>query len=280
MTTNTTPALEALSKSLADMIIEYVEGGIHSGGNWQTGLDHIIAARIRRLQSAALQPVSGEADPIRYFADQPIETAKTDGTKYVVWAAEAHGLPAFVTIAAYHPDAGWCVDELRPVTHWLYELPRPQSGEACGSSVRDKTVCASENAESETQPAPDEKPVAWTTKLELDWLEKEDTGRMMWRDLDFVKKYRIFEKNYPVALYISPQPQSDVVKALEDEVEALRAMLKRAIQPCYDEGKHLAGYNYTLRQCPFSNAEVEAIKADKPVAGLLKALRTAGGEHE
>lgn len=56
----------------------------------------------------------------------PISTAPTDGTRVLVWAAPttagwddpAMHLAGFVTIAAYHPDAGWCVDELREVTHW------------------------------------------------------------------------------------------------------------------------------------------------------------------
>ena len=54
----------------------------------------------------------------------PIETAPKDGT--VVWvyvAARKNGvpeeLPAFQCACAYHPDAGWCADELREVTHWM-----------------------------------------------------------------------------------------------------------------------------------------------------------------
>ncbi len=54
---------------------------------------------------------------------KPIETAKTDGTEYIVLASPKHGLPGFVTKCAYHEDAGWCVDELRDVTHWLCECP-------------------------------------------------------------------------------------------------------------------------------------------------------------
>lgn len=49
---------------------------------------------------------------------QPIETAPTDGTRILAYAAAYDDLPAFQTIAAYHPDGGWCVDELREVTHW------------------------------------------------------------------------------------------------------------------------------------------------------------------
>lgn len=53
---------------------------------------------------------------------EPMATAPTDGTEVYVYAAEREGLPYFITVAAYHPDAGWCVDELREATHWM---PKP-----------------------------------------------------------------------------------------------------------------------------------------------------------
>ena len=55
-----------------------------------------------------------------------IETAPTDGTVVLVFAAERDGLAAFQCTAAYHADAGWCVDELREVTHWMPLPPPPQ----------------------------------------------------------------------------------------------------------------------------------------------------------
>ena len=54
----------------------------------------------------------------------PIATAPKDGTVVWVYVAERDLLPAFQCICSYHPDAGWCVDELREVTHW-----RPLPGE-------------------------------------------------------------------------------------------------------------------------------------------------------
>ena len=57
---------------------------------------------------------------------RPIETAPTDGTVVLVFAEERQGLPAFQCTAAYHEDAGWCVDELREVTHWMPLPPPPQ----------------------------------------------------------------------------------------------------------------------------------------------------------
>lgn len=58
---------------------------------------------------------------------QPIETAPTDGTWVWVFVAEREGLPSFQCPCAYHPDGGWCCDELREVTHWrpLQYYPEP-----------------------------------------------------------------------------------------------------------------------------------------------------------
>ena len=58
---------------------------------------------------------------------QPIETAPRDGTLVIVRTNFVEGLPAFTTCCAYHPDAGWCVDELREPTHWR-PLPQPPEG--------------------------------------------------------------------------------------------------------------------------------------------------------
>jgi hypothetical protein len=55
---------------------------------------------------------------------QPIETAPKDGTVVLVYASDYQDLPGFISTIAYHDDAGWCVDELRPVTHWM-RLPSP-----------------------------------------------------------------------------------------------------------------------------------------------------------
>lgn len=49
----------------------------------------------------------------------PINTAPTDGTLVWVYTAAFDGLPTFQGPCSYHPDAGWCTDELRHVTHWI-----------------------------------------------------------------------------------------------------------------------------------------------------------------
>lgn len=48
-----------------------------------------------------------------------INTAPRTGEVVWTYTAEREGLPAFQGPCAYHPDAGWCTDELRHVTHWM-----------------------------------------------------------------------------------------------------------------------------------------------------------------
>ena len=76
---------------------------------------------MRDIARAALSASQPAPSPWRL-----IETAPTDGTVVLVFAAERDGLAAFQCTAAYHEDAGWCVDELREVTHWMPLPPAPQ----------------------------------------------------------------------------------------------------------------------------------------------------------
>jgi len=61
---------------------------------------------------------------------QPIATAPKDGTEVLVYARVLHPekwgvhLEPMVCAASYHPDAGWCVCEIRDATHWR-PLPAP-----------------------------------------------------------------------------------------------------------------------------------------------------------
>lgn len=68
---------------------------------------------------------------------QPIDSAPTDGTVVWVYNDAAHGLPGFCCKAAYHPDAGWCCDELREATLWM-----PIEAAA---QIEAKRACASTN---------------------------------------------------------------------------------------------------------------------------------------
>lgn len=89
----------------------------------------IEAARKLGAAMEACEPADAEFSALwaalaRYNAApadgwQPIETAPRDGTTVWVYVAARQGLPAFQTWCAYHPEAGWCADELRPITHWV-----------------------------------------------------------------------------------------------------------------------------------------------------------------
>lgn len=49
----------------------------------------------------------------------PISTAPTDGTPVMVYVDKREELPGFICVCTFHEDAGWCADEIRPVTHWV-----------------------------------------------------------------------------------------------------------------------------------------------------------------
>lgn len=54
---------------------------------------------------------------------RPIETAPKDRL-ILVYAPSYLELPAIMCLCQWHPDAGFCVDELREPTHWKpYEPP-------------------------------------------------------------------------------------------------------------------------------------------------------------
>lgn len=54
---------------------------------------------------------------------QPIETAPHDH-RVLVYAPGREGLPPIMCTCEWHPDAGFCVDELRSPTHWM---PLPEA---------------------------------------------------------------------------------------------------------------------------------------------------------
>jgi hypothetical protein len=55
---------------------------------------------------------------------ETINTAPKDGNLVWIYTAMQHGLPPFEGPCAYHADAGWCTDELRPVTYWHPETTK------------------------------------------------------------------------------------------------------------------------------------------------------------
>lgn len=66
-----------------------------------------------------------EVHRVEYGTWQPIETAPRDGTEIVVYAPAREGLNSMASKCAWHPDAGFCIDELRHPTHWI-PLPEGQ----------------------------------------------------------------------------------------------------------------------------------------------------------
>lgn len=48
----------------------------------------------------------------------PIDTAPEDGTMVEVMSDNRCDLPTLVVNASYHPEAGWCICELRNAIAW------------------------------------------------------------------------------------------------------------------------------------------------------------------
>jgi hypothetical protein len=73
----------------------------------------------------AMAAIQAELDHLfeieRYLDDagwQPIATAPRN-RPIVVYAPPRHDLPEFAGMCQWHPDAGFCVCELREPTHWM-----------------------------------------------------------------------------------------------------------------------------------------------------------------
>lgn len=65
---------------------------------------------------------------------QPIETAPKDRL-IEVFASEYEGLNAMISLCQWHPDAGFCVCELRTASHWReHNPPRAVQSSADGGS--------------------------------------------------------------------------------------------------------------------------------------------------
>lgn len=63
---------------------------------------------------------------------QPIATAPTDGTRVLLYVPPYFTLPSFQCVGQYHPNAGWCVDELRDASYWM---PLPDPPTECPTTV-------------------------------------------------------------------------------------------------------------------------------------------------
>ena len=87
--------------------------------------DKLFKAQVDKIASlyARIDELTDRASPRWPGVWRPIETALKD-EHVLVWAPSAHGLPAMFSVCLWHPDAGFCVDELRTPTHWS-PLPEP-----------------------------------------------------------------------------------------------------------------------------------------------------------
>lgn len=89
---------------------------------WEGAIDGAMEAACKEVKRLRARVAELEAAQTW----QPIESApKSQWTWAIVFAPGGqHGLPDIVCPCQWHPDAGFCVDELREPTHWL-PLPAP-----------------------------------------------------------------------------------------------------------------------------------------------------------
>lgn len=95
------------------------------GGLTNTPTVHRTTAHVVKTFYREQQALAEERDALKGAERwQPIDTAPTDGTLILVYAPGVQDLDSIICPCAYHPDAGFCVDELREPTHWM-PLPSP-----------------------------------------------------------------------------------------------------------------------------------------------------------
>jgi hypothetical protein len=108
---------------------------------------------------------------------RPIETAPKDGARVLVfaqldppekWHECMRDLAPLIGIAAYHPDAGWCVCEVREVTHWM-PLPDPPAeiAAAAGPDQHNSPPTSSEPAPQESKPS-SRSSLPYASEIEMD----------------------------------------------------------------------------------------------------------------
>ena len=139
MTPDTFPA--ALVEALATVITDAVAECDNGPGLYPHEARQIATAALSALPAAVQAVARGEAVAQVW---QPIATAPTgdagtrDAPDVLVYASQAHGLRGFMAVTHWHPDAGWCVDEWRAITHWM-PLPAAPAQEPHGASVHPTT---------------------------------------------------------------------------------------------------------------------------------------------
>jgi hypothetical protein len=87
---------------------------------WDTQAQDQISA-IRSICAEIARAAIDAYEAAQWFVR--MEDAPRDET-ILVEAAAYEGLPGFFSTCRWHPDAGFCVDELRPVVRWR-RVPKP-----------------------------------------------------------------------------------------------------------------------------------------------------------
>ena len=96
-----------------------------SGGMGKYGFANVYNDDVQLL-------LSERAELLAAVAWRDIATAPRDGREIIAYSQDVSGttgLNPFVSLCAWHPDAGFCTCELREVTHWM-PLPPPPSADA------------------------------------------------------------------------------------------------------------------------------------------------------
>ena len=114
-----------------------VESMRRHGGNttsWHRNPDGPEAADlIERLAAMLAASPQGEGSPADAQGWRDIATAPRDGREIIAYSQDVRGktpLDPFVSLCAWHPDAGFCTCELREVTHWMPFPPPPSADPA------------------------------------------------------------------------------------------------------------------------------------------------------
>lgn len=75
---------------------------------------------------------------------RPMSSAPQD-RQIIVYCPPAHGLPELMCVCDWHPDAGFCVDDLREPTHWLdwsvLVPPRKPQGAEIAPDITIRSPC-------------------------------------------------------------------------------------------------------------------------------------------
>ncbi len=87
--------VEEIASSLAQMVTEYVEGGINSNQNWRNGLDAVIERRLQRLLAPRLTSLQDALAEARKERNAAVKVACLNIEKLTFFAREL-GTPAIL----------------------------------------------------------------------------------------------------------------------------------------------------------------------------------------